>query len=136
MLRRVIFITALLASGATACKDATTPATTLLESGTPDLEAVVSKITYESFFSPAGYVSQYAVWVAIPPSTTANAGLVIAASTPVFVRHDGVLGRATAESIRVGDSIEVWRDSSVGYGAVQAPPDSPCYFATQVLILR
>ena len=136
IMRRIIFTAALAALGAMACRDTTAPTTILTESGSADFEAVVIKITHESFFSPAGYVSQYDVWVAIAPSNHADAGLVLGASTPVFISNDGVLVRATGESIRFGDSVQVWRDSSVGYGAEQAPPDSPCYHATQVLILR
>jgi hypothetical protein len=127
----------LLASGAAACDSATAPATSLVLLRAPDFGALVIQTTYQSFFAPSGFwVEQYAVWVAIPPSTTANAGVVVAVSRPVFVSKDGVLARATADSISVGDSIQVWHDHRVGYGAVQAPPDSPCYSARQVLIVR
>ena len=126
----------LLTAGAAACQSATAPDTSLPLPGAPDLVAFVSRTAHESGPTPAGYVSQYAVWVAVPPSTAADAGVVVGASTPVFLSRHGVLARTTGASISIGDSIQVWHDASVAYGAVQAPPGAPCYTGTQVLILR
>ena len=126
----------LLLSGAAACQSATDSDPGLVLTGAPDMVAVVAQTTHESGFTPAGYVSQYDIWVAVPPSAAADAGVVIGKSTPVFLSTDGILTRVTAASIIVGDSIQVWHDASVGYGAVQAPPGSPCYTGTQVVILR
>ena len=125
----------LLTAGAAACQSATAPDTSLLLSGAPDLVAVVSKTTYESGPTPGGYVSQYDIWVAVRPSTAADAGVVVGTSTPVFLSRHGVLARTTGASISIGDSIQVWHDASVAYGAVESPPGAPCYTGTQIVIL-
>ena len=118
------------------CQDAAAPDTELPVTGPPDLAVVVFQSTHESMFSPAGYISQYAVWIGSRGAGDAEAGVVIGSAIPVFVRIKGKLTRAGGASIAVGDSIEVWRDGSVGYGAVEAPPGKPCYTGTQVVIVR
>jgi hypothetical protein len=102
----------------------------------PDLTATVTMDTLQAGYTPEGYLSQYDVWVAIAPSTAADAGVVFGASTPVFTSTGGVLTRATAASIAVGDVIQIWHDATVAYGAVQAPPGAPAYSGTQVVVLR
>lgn len=133
-LRRMLplLVTALL----TGCQDGTGPDTTLVLSGPPDLTAAVFQSTYESGPSPNGYISQYAVWIGSPGATSADAGLVVGAAIPVFVRSGGVLTRTTGAAIATGDIIQVWRDASVAYGAVQAPPGQPCYRGKQVVIVQ
>lgn len=103
----------------------------------PDFSATVSKAEFEGGNGPAGPYEQYDIWVVIPPATTANAGVVLGKSVPVFVMRGGGIAAADAGQIRVGDQIQVWRDPiRVGYGAVQAPPNAPVYTGTQVVIVR
>ena len=126
-----------LALGTAGCHDGTAPLTTLAIPTAPDFVAVVTRSTLHEFFAPAGFwVSQYEVWVAIAPSQAANAGVVVGASQPVFVSTGGVLAQVTPAEITPGDTIQVWREASVGYGSVQAPPGAPSYFATQIVIIR
>jgi hypothetical protein len=54
----------------------------------------------------------------------------------VFVSSNGKLTRSSVAAIAVGDVIQVWRDASIAYGAVEAPPGKPCYTGTQVVLLR
>ena len=126
----------LLSALLTGCQEGTAPETTLVLSAPPDLTVAVFQSTHESGPSPNGYISQYAVWIGNPGATSADAGVVVGAATPVFIRTHGALTRTTGAAIEPGDIIEVWRDSSVAYGAVQAPPGRPCYRGEQVLILR
>lgn len=127
-----LLLTALL----TGCQDGTGADTALELSGPPDLTAVVFQSTYESGPSPNGYISQYAVWLGAPGATSPDAGIVIGAATPVFVRSGATLTRTTAAAIASGDIIQLWRDASVAYGAVQAPPGQPCYRGEQIVIAR
>jgi len=127
-----LMLTVLLA----ACQDGTGPNTALVLSRSPDLRAVVFQSTHESGPTPGGYVSQYAVWIGSSGAPSADAGVVVGAVTPVFVRSSGKLTRTTGVAIAVGDLIEVWRDTSVAYGAVEAPPGKPCYEGTQIVIMR
>ena len=101
-----------------------------------DFTAVVFQSNYESGPTPAGYVSQYAIWIGSPGTTSADGGVIVGAQTPVFVESGGQLTQTTTAAIAVGDTIQVWRSFSVVYGAVQAPPGKPCYYGTQVVILR
>ena len=112
------------------------PGSPLIVSGSPNLTATVTMFTVDSGLTPEGYRSQYDAWVAIAPSPTANAGVVVAGSTPVFLSTHGILSRVTAASIMVGDAIQVWHGATVVYGAVQAPPGAPAYDGTQIVILR
>jgi len=120
----------------TGCQDGTGPSTTLVLSRPADLTAVVFQSTHESGPTPGGYVSQYAVWIGSSGAINPDAGLVVGSETPLFVSSDGKLTRTSAAAIAVGDVIQVWRDASVAYGAVEAPPGKPCYTSTQVVILR
>ena len=108
----------------------------LTVSGPPDLRVTVFRSTHEEFISPVGPISQYAVWIGRPTGTRPDAGVLVAAKTPVFLRINGALARTTGAAITAGDFVQVWRDASVAYGAVQAPPGAPCYHATQVVIER
>jgi hypothetical protein len=121
---------------AVGCQDSAGPDTTLTVSGPPDLTVAVYQSTHEQFISPEGPVSQYAVWVGMVAGTGADAGVVVGAKTPVFLRANGKLSRTSGSAIKSGDLIQVWRDASVGYGAVEAPPGAPCYTATQIVIER
>jgi hypothetical protein len=119
-----------------ACDGPTGPGVTLVLSAAPDFVAVVTKNSYQSGLNPAGWsFSQYDLWVALPPSDTADAGVVISDSTPVFFKNRFGLARGSAASIRTGQTVSVWHDTHVVYGSVQAPPGSPCYVGTQVLVL-
>lgn len=120
----------------TGCQDAAAPDAELVLTGPPDLTAVVFQSTHENMNSPAGYISQYAVWIGSRGAASPDAGVVIGSPTPVFLRSRGKLTSVTGATIAVGDSIEVWRDASVAYGAVEAPPGMPCYTGTQLVIVR
>jgi len=130
---RIVLLLTLVTTG---CQDGTGPSTTLVLSGPADLTAVVFQSTHESGPTPGGYVSQYAVWIGSSGAINPDAGLVVGSETPLFVSSDGKLTRTSAAAIAVGDVIQVWRDASVAYGAVEAPPGKPCYTSTQVVILR
>jgi hypothetical protein len=119
-----------------ACQDNAGPDASLPLSGPADLTATVFRSTHEEFISPVGPISQYAVWIGLSSDTRPDAGVLVGARTPVFLRIGSTLSRASAASIRAGDRVHVWRDASVSYGAVQAPPGAPCYHATQVVIER
>jgi hypothetical protein len=102
-----------------------------------DFSAVATSNTYREFFAPSGYwIEQYNVWAAVPPSDTANAGIIVSPSRPVFLSANGVLTRVSAADIGAGDSIEVWRERTIAYGSTSAPPGAPAYSAKQVLIHR
>ena len=118
------------------CRDNAGPDTTLEVSGPPALTATVFQSTHEEFISPVGPISQYALWIGLPAGTRPDAGVLVGARTPVFLRINGELSRATGAAIEAGDRIQLWRDGSVSYGAVQAPPGAPCYHATQIVIER
>jgi hypothetical protein len=117
------------------CQDNAGPAT-LVVSGPPALTAAVFQSTHEEFISPVGPISQYAVWIGQPGGTRPDAGVLVGAKTPVFLRKSGGLSRVSGAVIEPGDLIQLWRDGSVAYGAVQAPPGAPCYDATQIVIER
>ena len=119
-----------------ACQDGTAAEAILVVPGPPDLRVAVFQSTHEDFISPAGHVSQHALWIGLPSGTRPDAGLVVGSTTPVFIRENGGLSRTTGAAIMAGDLIEVWRDASVAYGAVQAPPGAPCYRSTQIVIER
>ena len=126
-----------LALAAAACRDSAGPATTLAIPGPPDFAAVVTRNTHHEFFAPSGqWVSQYEVWVAIPPADSANAGVVVAAARPVFSSANGVLERVSPADMTLGDSIKVWHDSTVAYGSTQAPAGAPAFRGLQIVIVR
>jgi hypothetical protein len=83
-------------------------------------------------------MAQYELWVAIPPSTTANAGVLVGTSTPVFIRSsNGTLTPAGGCAITMGDALDVWHDGEAVFGDIlQAPPGDTAYFSTQVVIRR
>ena len=133
----------LIVLGVAACGDpagpvanATGAADTLVIKTAPDFVGVVTRNMHEEGWTPAGFwMDQYAVWVAIPPSDTGDAGVVVGRLTPVFVSNRFGLARAASGgSIVVGDSIHVWHDQTVGYGAVEAPTGAPCYEGTQIVV--
>ena len=122
---------------ATACSGATDAPATLVLTTDPDFSGSVSVVYYESATGPAGPYSQYDIWVTIPPATSANAGVVLPTSVPVFLQKEGSLWTASGSELRVGDQIQVWRDPTfVAYGSAQGPPGSPTYTGTQIVIVR
>ena len=122
---------------ASACGDGSTgPGESLVIKTAPQFAATVDKSTLESGNGPNGPYSQYDLWVIVLPGIAANAGVVVPASVPVFLRHDGRLDASAASVIHKNDKIEVWREPQVVTGAVQAPPGAPLYVATQVVIGR
>jgi hypothetical protein len=126
-----------LAFAAPACTSATSPAATLTITTPPDFSGSVAKAELESGNGPAGPYAQYDLWVIVPPAPTANAGVVVPNSAPVFLRRGSSLVTSRASEIRVGDRIDVWRDPIlVAYGAVQGPAGAPTYSGTQIVIVR
>lgn len=113
--------------GLVACSSTLGPPATLVLTTSPDLTATVAKVEFESANGPAGAYSQHNVWVVIPPSTAANAGLVVGRATPVFVRTRRGIFLSNPSRLEVGDKVEVWHDIQVAYGAVQGPPGAPTY---------
>ncbi|HJP59704.1 MAG TPA: carboxypeptidase-like regulatory domain-containing protein, partial [Gemmatimonadaceae bacterium] len=112
------------------------PKANLVLTRPPDFSARVYSVEFEGGNGPGGHYSQENVWVMIPPGTTANAGVVVPTSSPVFVRtRDGTFSSG-ASHIRMGDAIDVWHDWTVAHGAVQGPPGAPTYTTTQVVINR
>lgn len=123
--------------GAASCIGATAPQTNLVLSTSADFSATVAKVESENTVGPNGPYSQRNVWVVLPPATAANASVVVPNSMPVFIRgKGGRLTPALSGDIRVGDSIEVWRDSMTAYGSVQGPQGAPTYRGTQIVITR
>jgi hypothetical protein len=123
-------------AGAIGCTSATEPV--LAISAPADFSAKVTQVQLANFNAPSGHaVSQYEMWVTIAPGTAPNAGVIFAASAPVFIRTSGDhLKAVSGASIRVGDQIEVWHDAGAGYGSAQAPPGAPAYGGVQVVIVR
>jgi hypothetical protein len=139
-IRHWMLISVLSALGV-ACLDSAAPDgvsdTGLVVPGTPDLTVVVFQSTHEEFNAPDGYHhSQYAIWVGGAGALNPDAGVVVGAGGPVFIRSAGELTRTTAAVITAGDTIQVWRSTSVSYGAAQAPPGAPCYEGLQIVIVR
>ena len=109
----------------------------LSQTGPMDFAASASGIRHETGMSPEGPMDQYDVTMAIAPSTSPNAGIVVGTRVPVYVREiDGTYRQSSASAILPGVQIEVWDDGSVAYGAAESPPDTPCYTATQIVIAR
>ena len=123
--------------GLVACSSSSTlgPPATLVLSTAPDFMATVAKVELESGNGPAGPYSQYNVWLVISPSTAANAGLVVAEATPVFVRTDAGIFLSNPSGLKVGDRVEVWHDIQVAYGGVQGPPGAPTYTNLKQIVI-
>ena len=117
-----------------ACHDTTSPGVALSVTRQPDFGAAVTASTYQHFFSPAGWVSQYEIRVTMAYPDTGSAGVFLGASRPVFIRRASQLARATPGDIAPGDFIQVWTDGSVGHGQAGFPVATPIYSAIQVLI--
>jgi hypothetical protein len=126
----------LLAALILGCGGGTEPDTATPLTTPPDLTAVVFRSTYDHEQSPEGPLSQYDVWIGAPGAASADAGVVVGSDTPVFLRTGDRLSQTSGASIKVGDTIEVWRDGTVAYGAVECPPGAPCYGSTQIVIRR
>ncbi len=105
--------------------------------GPPSFIATVTRITHEQGMSPAGPLDQYALWLAIPPSQAANAGVVVAARVPVFLQvGTRMQSPSSIRDVRVGDRLGAWVSPNTGYGAVEGPPGAPVYFGQKLLIQR
>ena len=59
----------------------------------------------------------------MPSGTRPDAGLLVGAEIPVFLRINGALSRTTAAAISAGDRVQVWRQASVAYGLFKRPPE-------------
>lgn len=118
-----------------ACSSMLGPPATLVVSTPPDFTAIVTRAYVESGNGPEGFYSQRDVWLAIPPSTVANAGLIVGKSTPTFVRTGGAVFSSSASAIKAGDRIEVWHDYQVGYGAAESPPGAPLYLNIKQVVI-
>lgn len=120
-----------------ACHEPAAPRVVLAIDGPPAFTAVAISNTYKEFVQPRNiWTRQYELWLAIPPSASANAGVVLTPDAPVFTRSGDTLRAASPRDIVAGDSLLVWHDGRVSYGTVQAPPDAPAYFGTQVVIVH
>lgn len=129
--------TLFVAMGAIACHEPVAPRVELVIDTPPAFIAKTISTTYKEFIQPRGILTrQYEIWLAIPPSVDANAGVVVARDTPTFIRAAGTLLTASPADIAPGDSLLVWHDSFVAYGSVQAPPGAPAYSGTQIVIAR
>lgn len=96
----------------------------------------VGKVVYEDGQSPAGSdISQFALWIAVPPNTEPNAAILIGRSTPVFQPGFNGHPRSSAAClIAVGDRVEVWHNNQWALGAAEAPPGDTLYLPFQVLV--
>jgi len=113
------------------------PRATLALTRAPDFTGIVVKVTAESGAGPAGRFSQRDVWLAVTGASKTTAGVVVPLTTPVFIRgSDGAVHAARVTDIGEWQSIQVWHDASVAYGAVQGPPGAPTYTAVQVVIIQ
>ena len=130
-LRPILLAALILGCGSGTEPDPATPLTT-----PPDFTAIVFRSLYDNEQSPEGQLSQYDVWIGAPGAASADAGVIVGRHTPVFLRVGNTLSQTTGASIRVRDTIDVWSDGSVAYGAVECPPGAPCYGSKQVVIRR
>jgi hypothetical protein len=140
-------LVAVVAVTGTACSDSTgikfdqiaecVPPFISYQPSTPDFSARTTKVEVESGAGPNGYYYQHNLWLIIPPAMQANAGVVVGSRVPVYLREGtAAVERYSACLIRVGDSVEVSHDASMGYGSAEAPPGAPVYLATQVVVVR
>jgi len=136
--RRLLAAAALPLATFVGCQRTTGPAISLARAGPPDMIGVVASSTYlGGGATPGGIVTpSYDIWIAVPPSTQANAGVVYAAAAPVYLSLDGRISRDTAADIRSGDTLEVWHSGLWAYGSSQAPPGDTAYQGTLGLIVR
>lgn len=121
--------------GLAACSSMLGPPATLVLSTPPDFTATVTRAYLDRGLGPDGPYSQHDVWLVIPPSTAANAGLILVKATPVFIRTRGAVFSSNAGDIKAGDRVEVWHDYHVGYGAVEGPPGAPLYFNVEQVVI-
>ena len=136
----VAYVSALMAASGLGCNNATSLPSCASSSPTfsntvPNFVATVSQVTRETGLSPEGPMDQYVLWLAVAPDTVPTAGLLVLPSTPVFGRAaDGRLIASAACAIKVGDHLDVWRDSRWAFGAAEAPPGDTLYFGTQLVV--
>lgn len=130
--RRIVGTT--LAFVTAGCAETISPVTLPVQTP-PDLGARVLSIHYQQYVSPVGMIAQYELWVAIAPSDTANAGVLVNAAQPVYVQANGALAAKTAADIVAGDSILVWTIVPVPIGP-PPPPGAPSYDAQQLVVIR
>jgi hypothetical protein len=104
----------------------------------PNFVARVVMMCRETAIGPSvGPYSQVNLVVAIAPAAIGNAGLVVDEATQLDMRGGaGGMSRAPADSIIVGDELEVWHDGRPAMGAVQSPVGTPVYLAKRVIIDR
>lgn len=104
----------------------------------PSFNAVVTQITHDTAFAPAGFqLDQYELFVARGPATTANAGLILGPHATAFRSINGSLRSVPRATIVVGDTLSVWADTMrATYNSVQAPDGAPAYITDQIVIHR
>ena len=138
-------LSALGATFGVACKNAVDPrpclgSTAAFSSTVPNFVATVSQVTVERGWTPAGfYMVQYDLWLARPPATTPDVGVVLSDTgsnpTPVFERAaDGSVTPSRACAIKVGDAVDVWHTFRWALGSAEAPPGDTAFEATQIVI--
>jgi hypothetical protein len=141
-MRHVAILIGLLVAAGVGCKRATDPpaggSASLVLTRVFDYQGHVTQVTKECGCTPGfgGCGCQYAVWFAKPPDTAPNAGVVVGDSTPVFVGAQGLFSRSSGSAIAEGDLIDIWTEGGTAYGVVQSPPGTPCYFGSQIVIVR
>ena len=120
-----------------ACYDSATDPTDAPITTPHDFVAVVTQITYEDGFVPAGFkLDQYDFFVTIPPATQANAGIVLGPHTLVFRPRGRSFTPVSRSRVAVGDTLKVWLGSGPAYGSVQAPEGAPAYGVNQIILLH
>lgn len=118
-----------------ACYNSATDPSEMQLTTPPDLIGVVQQITHDTSFAPAGFqLDQYEIFIAIPPATAANAGVILGPHTTAFRSHQGLTRAVDRAAIAVGDTLRIWVDGAPAFGSVQAPPGAPAYIAAQVVL--
>jgi hypothetical protein len=108
----------------------------------PNFVAPVSNITIERGWTPGGfYEVQYDLFLARPPATTPDVGVMLSDTgphpTPVFERAgDGSVTPSTACAIKVGDVLDVWHTGHWALGSAEAPPGDTAFEGAQIVIHR
>jgi hypothetical protein len=109
----------------TACAGSATSQSVNRPDSTPPnfVARVVTACRASGVYPGIGPNWQVELVVAILPAIEGNAGVVVARTTPVFMRRGaGSLSATPPDSFVSGDELEVWHDGSYAFGAVQSPP--------------
>ncbi len=135
-MHRLLAVAVLPVAALTGCQRTTGLATSPL-SRPPDVIGVVASSTYQPGGPSPGAITapSYEVWFDLPPDTILGGEVQVALSIPVFLSSNGVVGRASASSIAVRDTIRIWTDGTWAADS-QDPPGTRRYRATQIVLVR